>query len=114
MLEFDHSRGVRRFALTRSSCSLELGDFLQYAALALTSYRSMIRFGNQIRLTRREAEAFKEITTFEPEDVRTVADLHAYVDRCKAHYWGRSYATRFLHWLIDREVLACMRGHPMT
>ena len=30
-------------------------------------------------------------------------DLDAYIARCKAHYWGRSRDTQFLHWLIDQE-----------
>ena len=34
----------------------------------------MLRCGNQIRLTRREAEVFKEITDFEPADIRTLAE----------------------------------------
>ena len=36
--------------------------------------------------------------------IRSVADLQAYVRRCKAHYWGHSDDTRFLQWLIEREV----------
>ena len=40
----------------------------------------------------------------EPGSIRSVADLQAYVRRCKAHYWGHSDDTRFLHWLIEREV----------
>ena len=44
------------------------------------------------------------ITAIEPGSIRSVADLQAYVRRCKAHYWGHSDDTRFLHWLIEREV----------
>lgn len=67
----------------------------------------MLRLGNQIRLTRREAETFKEITDFEPEGIRTLDDLQAYVARCKRHYHGTSHATRFLHWLIDEQFGHC-------
>lgn len=67
----------------------------------------MIRLGQQIRLTRREIERLKMITDLEPVDIRTLADLAAYVDRCKAHYWGASRETQFLHWLIDREIERC-------
>ena len=63
----------------------------------------MIRLGSQIRLTRREVERFRKITDIEPVDIRSRADLDAYVARCKAHYWGRSHDTQFLHWLIDQE-----------
>ena len=44
------------------------------------------------------------ITAIEPGSIRSVEDLQAYVRRCKAHYWGHSDDTRFLHWLIEREV----------
>jgi len=70
----------------------------------------MIRLGHQIRLTRREVERFNRITAIEPVDVRTLQDLDAYVARCKAHYWGVSRDTQFLHWLIDREVQQCRQA----
>ena len=63
----------------------------------------MIRLGTQIRLTRPEAERLRGLTDIEPVDIRSPADLDAYVARCKAHYWGRSRDTQFLHWLIDQE-----------
>lgn len=69
----------------------------------------MIRLGPQIRLTRREVERFLRITNIEPVGIRTIDDLEAYIARCKAHYWGVSKETRFLHWLIDREVARCRR-----
>ncbi|GAO20707.1 MULTISPECIES: hypothetical protein [Comamonadaceae] len=72
---------------------------------------TMLRCGNQIRLTRREAEVFKEITDFEPADIRTLADLERYVAQCKGYYHGTSYATAFLHWLIDGQLDACV-GRP--
>ena len=68
---------------------------------------TMIRLGSQIRLTRREIERFRKITDIEPVDIRTLDDLDAYIARCKAHYWGVSQETRFLHWLIDREYAQC-------
>jgi hypothetical protein len=67
----------------------------------------MIRLGHQIRLTRREVERFTKITAIEPVGIRTVAELQAYIARCKAHYWGSSRETQFLHWLIDREYGRC-------
>ncbi len=63
----------------------------------------MLRFGTQVRLTRPEADRLRWLTDIEPGDIRTPADLDAYVARCKAHYWGRSRDTLFLHWLIDQE-----------
>ena len=57
----------------------------------------MIRLGSQIRLSRREVERFLKITDIEPVGVRTIDDLEAYIARSKAHYWGVSKETRFLH-----------------
>lgn len=68
---------------------------------------AMIRFKQQIRLTRREIERFKKITDLEPVNIRTLADLATYIEQCKAHYWGISRETQFLHWLIDREYERC-------
>ncbi len=68
----------------------------------------MLRFGQQIRLTRREVERFTEITGFDPVNVRTLDDLYAYVAECKKHYWGASDDTRFLHYLIDKELQATL------
>ena len=70
----------------------------------------MIRLGSQIRLTRREVERFWKITDIEPVDIRTLDDLEAYIARCKAHYWGVSKDTQFLHWLIDREYAECRQA----
>ena len=67
----------------------------------------MLRLNQQVRLTRREVERFVKITDVPPENIRTLADFDAYIARCKAHYWGVSHDTRFLHWLIDRERDRC-------
>ena len=67
----------------------------------------MIRLGQRIRLTRREVERFTKITGIAPVAVCTLDDLAAYVARCKAHYWGVSRETQFLHWLIDHEYAQC-------
>ena len=63
----------------------------------------MLRSGPHIRLTRPESARLRWLTDIEPVDIRSPADLDAYVARCKAHYWGRSRDTQFLHWLIDQE-----------
>jgi hypothetical protein len=68
----------------------------------------MIRLGSHIRLTRPEIERFRWLTAIEPVGIRTFADLDRYVARCKAHYWGTSPDTQFLHWLIDTEVAQCL------
>ena len=73
----------------------------------------MLRLNQQVRLTRREVERFVKITDLPPENIRTQADFDAYIARCKAHYWGVSHDTRFLHWLIDRERDRC-RGDGMS
>ncbi len=73
------------------------------AARPLFVAPTMIRLGTHIRLTRPEVERLLRLTDIEPVDIRTPADLDAYVARCKAHYWGRSRDTQFLHWLIDQE-----------
>ena len=69
---------------------------------------TMIRLGSQIRLTRLEVERFSKITDIVPVGICTFDDLEAYIACCKAHYWGVSKETRFLHWLIDREVDRCL------
>ena len=69
----------------------------------------MIRLGNNVRLTRREVERFTRITGLEPVGVRTLDDLDEYIRECKAHYWGVSEETRFLHWLLDEERSRCLR-----
>ena len=68
----------------------------------------MIRLGSQIRLTQKEIEYFRWLTDIEPAGIRTRADLDAYVAQCKAHYWGVSQDTQFLHWMIDQEVARCL------
>ncbi len=70
----------------------------------------MIHLDSQIRLTRREVERFRKITGIEPVDIRTIADLENYIGQCKAHYWGVSEETQFLHWLIDREYAQCRQA----
>lgn len=74
---------------------------------ATTFARTMIRLGQQVRLTRREVERFTRITDIAPVGIRTLAEFDAYIARCKAHYWGMSRETQFLHWLIDREYQQC-------
>lgn len=68
----------------------------------------MIRLGSRIRLTRKEIEYFHWLTDIEPVNIRTLADLDAYVARCKARYRGVSQDTQFLHWMIDQEVARCL------
>lgn len=70
----------------------------------------MLCLSSQIRLTRLEVERLYRITGIAPVNVRTRADLEAYVQRCKAHYWGVSKDTQFLHWLIDREIERCLQA----
>ncbi len=69
----------------------------------------MLCLNSRIRLTRPEVARLHRITGFEPVGVRTRSDLEAYVSRCKAHYWGVSRETQYLHWLIDREIERCLR-----
>ena len=70
---------------------------------------AMIRLGPHIRLTRPEIEYFLWLTDIEPAGIRTLADLDAYVARCKAYYWGVSRETRRLHALIDQARARCER-----
>lgn len=57
----------------------------------------------QIRLTPREVARFTQITGFVPENIRSMRELDAYVESCKAHFAGADLDARFLRWLIDRE-----------
>ncbi len=68
----------------------------------------MIRLGSQIRLTRAEIERFLWLTDIEPVGIQTLSDLEEYVAHCKAHYWGTSLDTQFLHAMIDKEVALCL------
>lgn len=70
----------------------------------------MIRLGQNIRLTSKEVDLFKDITGFEPTDVKTIDNFDAYIEQCKRYYWGVSKDTRFLHWLIDEERSRCMNN----
>lgn len=71
-------------------------------------FDAMIRFGNSIRLTQLEVERFTRITAIAPMQIRSLDDLKNYVEQCKAHYWGASYETCLLRWLIDREHQRCL------
>ena len=70
----------------------------------------MIRDDGKLRLSTRDLRRWARITGFEPVGIRCVADLAAYVQVCKAHYWGTSKETRFIHWLIDEEFRRCVGG----
>lgn len=70
----------------------------------------MLCLGSHIRLTRAEFERLHRITGIAPAGGRTRADLDAYAWRCKAHYWGVSKDTQFLHWLIDQEIERCLKA----
>lgn len=70
----------------------------------------MIRLDNQIRLTATDVARFTKITDIVPVNIKTLNDLDSYIAKCKKHYWGTSHATRFLHWLIDRERGLCING----
>jgi hypothetical protein len=79
------------------------GAWREHGSETLACVPAMIRLGVHIRLTRPEAERLFRLTDIEPVNIHSAADLDAYVARCKAHYWGRSRDTQFLHWLIDQE-----------
>lgn len=70
----------------------------------------MIRLGQRIRLTQLEVERFTQITGFTPANVKSLDDLADYIAGCKRYYWGTSDETRFLHYLIDRELQAVLAG----
>ena len=72
--------------------------------------QTMLRLGNQIRLTAREVARFTEITGVAPVNLRSIADLDAYVEQCKQHFSGTSKDARFLRWLIERERSSCLRA----
>lgn len=68
----------------------------------------MFRDDGKLRLSTRDLRRWARITGFEPVGIRCLADLAAYVQVCKAHYWGTSKETRFIHWLIDEEFRRCV------
>jgi hypothetical protein len=68
----------------------------------------MLRYRGRLRLSARDMRRWVRITGFEPIGVRCVDDLANYVRVCKAHFWGSSDDTKFIHWLIDEEFLRCI------
>ena len=68
----------------------------------------MLRLGSSIRLTHTERARLQHLTDIAPDGIRSRIDLLHYVTQCKAHYWGSSEDTRFLHWLIDQEFARCL------
>lgn len=70
----------------------------------------MLCLDSHIRLTWPEFDRLNRITGMAPVGVRTRADLDAYAKRCKAHFWGVSKDTQFMHWLIDREIERCLKA----
>lgn len=70
----------------------------------------MFRGDGKLHLSTRDLRRWVRITGFEPIGIRCVADLAAYVQVCKAYYWGTSKETRFIHWLIDEEFRRCIGG----
>ena len=70
------------FAPRGAERETNLANLAKMSALYLQP-RTMIRFGQRIRLTRREVERFTKITGIAPMGVCTLDDLAAYVVRCK-------------------------------
>ena len=68
----------------------------------------MLRLGNAIRLTRKEAERLERITGFPVDGVRTLDGLALYVAQCKAYYAEDSKEFEILAWLIDSDVSRCL------
>ena len=68
----------------------------------------MLRYKGCLRLSARDLRRWVRITGFEPIGIRCVDDLANYVRACKAHFWGSSDDTKFIHWLIDEEFLRCI------
>ena len=68
----------------------------------------MLRYRGRLRLSARDLRRWIRITGFEPVGIRCVDDLANYVRACKAHFWGSSDDTKFIHWLIDEEFLRCI------
>ncbi len=70
----------------------------------------MFRGDGKLHLSARDRRRWTRITGFEPVGINCVKDLAAYVQVCKAHYWGISKETSFIHWLIDEEFRRCVGG----
>ena len=70
------------FAQRGSKHETDLATLAKMSALHLQP-RTMIRFGQRIRLTRREVERLTKITGIAPLDVSTLDELAAYLVRCK-------------------------------
>lgn len=68
----------------------------------------MLRLGESVRLTRREAERLELITGFPVVNVRTLGDFERYVRECKVHYADATVEYQVLAWLIDEAVSSCL------
>jgi hypothetical protein len=77
---------------------------LHRVTMVVGRFTTMLRLGSNIRLTHAECARLQHLTDIAPDGIRSRADLLHYVTQCKAHYWGDSEDTRFLHWLIDQEL----------
>jgi hypothetical protein len=73
----------------------------------------VLRGTKTLRLTRRESDRWVKITGLEPATVRSEVDLRQFVRRCKRHFWGISEDTRFLHFLIDKELRSNLAQEPI-
>ena len=73
----------------------------------------VLRGTKTLRLTRGEWARWVKITGFEPAAVRSKADLKQFAKRCKRYFWGTSEDTRFLHSLIDEELLRNLAQEPI-
>lgn len=68
----------------------------------------MIRFGQRIRLTSREVERLARITGFEAVGVKSIDDLTACVNQCKACCADGPKDAAILRWLLDEEASRCL------
>ena len=64
----------------------------------------MLRLGDRLILSDSDARRWARITGQYPDAVRTMADLDAYVLRCKQLHAGASSDAAFVRWLMDIEL----------
>lgn len=64
----------------------------------------MLRLGDRLILSDSDARRWARITGQYPDAVRTMADLDAYVLRCKQLHAGASSDAAFVRWLMDVEL----------
>ena len=68
----------------------------------------MLRIGNNIRLTSGDVDRLTLLTKQRPDNVKSVDDLHRFLDAHAAHHHTESVGDRLMRFLLLREKLTLL------